>query len=145
MSANEKQVAGNHYAGKVQHWDLAADRGYDYFQGQITKYVDRWKKKNGLVDLEKAQHFLEKYIELVREGAIHDAPKMSLGKYPDNYQEQLSEKMEKMRADAMQGYSDKLSRELVAPYPKSILHDSGDPQSHGYVNQDNTCCLNRKY
>jgi hypothetical protein len=37
----------------------------DYFQGQITKYIMRWKLKNGLQDLEKAHHFLEKYIELV--------------------------------------------------------------------------------
>ena len=33
--------------------------------GQITKYVTRWKKKNGLPDLLKAQHFLQKYIEIV--------------------------------------------------------------------------------
>lgn len=67
MSANSRQVGGNHYrTGRngIQHWDLAAARNYDYFQGQITKYVDRWKEKNGLKDLEKALHFLEKYIEL---------------------------------------------------------------------------------
>lgn len=66
MTANNRQVGGNHYrTGRngMQHWDLAAARNYDYFQGQITKYVDRWKEKNGIIDLEKAKHFLEKYIE----------------------------------------------------------------------------------
>jgi len=72
MSANDRQVAGNHYKGDVQHWDLAAQHRYDYFQGQVTKYVDRWKKKNGLQDLKKAQHFLEKYIECVEKGIIED-------------------------------------------------------------------------
>lgn len=70
MSANDRQVGGAHYMGSIQHWDFAAQRGYDYFQGQITKYVDRWKNKNGLQDLKKAQHFLEKYIELVEAGAF---------------------------------------------------------------------------
>jgi hypothetical protein len=30
----------------------------------ITKYVMRWKLKGGMEDLEKAAHFLEKYMEL---------------------------------------------------------------------------------
>ena len=63
--ANDYQVAGNHYReGKVQHWDFAAANNFDYFQGQITKYITRWKKKNGLNDLLKARHFLDKYIEI---------------------------------------------------------------------------------
>lgn len=67
MSANEKQVGGNHYQQtSIQHWDWVAANDFDYFQGQITKYVARWKKKNGLADLEKALHFLEKYIEIVK-------------------------------------------------------------------------------
>ena len=64
--ANEYQVAGNHYreGNGIQHWDFAASQQFDYFQGQITKYITRWKKKNGMADLEKAKHFLEKYIEV---------------------------------------------------------------------------------
>lgn len=70
MSANDRQVAGTHYQGKeLQHWDLVAMYGWDYFQAQITKYLMRWKSKHDthekrLEDLRKAQHFLEKYIEL---------------------------------------------------------------------------------
>jgi Protein of unknwon function (DUF3310) len=64
MSANDKQVAGDHYKSSIQHWDYVVANELDYFQAQITKYVTRWKKKNGLTDLEKALHFLEKYIEL---------------------------------------------------------------------------------
>lgn len=64
MAANDKQVGGGHYKGGMEHWDIVAHHDLDYFQGQITKYVMRWKKKNGVQDLLKAQHFLEKYIEL---------------------------------------------------------------------------------
>lgn len=69
MKANEYQVDGTHYQqeGTIQHWDFAASQDFDYFQGQITKYVTRWKKKNGLKDLEKARHFIEKYIETVKQ------------------------------------------------------------------------------
>lgn len=66
MSANERQVGGSHYkrSGKLQHWDLMAECKADYFQGQITKYTDRHKSKNGRQDLEKALHFAEKWHEI---------------------------------------------------------------------------------
>jgi len=64
--ANEKQVAGSHYKSEIQHWDFVVANDLDYFQGQITKYVCRWKKKNGIQDLEKAAHFLQKYLELAK-------------------------------------------------------------------------------
>lgn len=66
MSANERQVGGDHYktGSGIQHWDLVDMFGWDYFQGQVIKYLMRWKKKNGVQDLEKAKHYLEKYIEL---------------------------------------------------------------------------------
>ena len=68
MKANDRQVGGVHYSGKaLQHWDIVAMHQLDYFQGQITKYVMRWKSKNGLEDLKKARHFLDKYIELYEE------------------------------------------------------------------------------
>lgn len=63
MSANDKQVGGDHYRAGVQHWDVAVALKLGYFEGQITKYVSRWRKKNGVQDLEKAQHFLDKLIE----------------------------------------------------------------------------------
>jgi len=74
MSANDTQVAGNHYrvkGDKIQHWDLSIMFGWDPFQYQITKYVMRWKYKHAtpeerLQDLLKARHFLDKYIECYR-------------------------------------------------------------------------------
>jgi hypothetical protein len=73
--ANERQVGGGHYATPIQHWDYVVANDLDYFQGQITKYVTRWKRKNGVQDLEKAKHFLEKYLEIAR--ATREADKVA--------------------------------------------------------------------
>ena len=63
QTANETQVAGEHYRTPIQHWDYVLANDLGYFEGQITKYVTRWRKKNGLEDLHKARHFLDKLIE----------------------------------------------------------------------------------
>ena len=65
MSANEIQVAGSHYKTKViQPWDYIAANELGYFEGNIVKYVSRWRDKGGVQDLLKAQHYLDKLIEL---------------------------------------------------------------------------------
>ncbi len=62
--ANSTQVAGSHYRSEIQHWDYVIANDLGYFEGQITKYVTRWRKKNGVQDLHKARHFLQKLIEV---------------------------------------------------------------------------------
>ena len=66
--ANQRQVGGAHYKiGGEEHWDRVWRLwGRGYFVGQITKYVERYPYKGGVQDLEKAQHFLQKLIELER-------------------------------------------------------------------------------
>lgn len=66
QGANSRQVGGDHYSkyGGLQHWDIVNLFKLDYFQGQITKYVFRFRDKNGVQDLQKAKHFLEKLIEI---------------------------------------------------------------------------------
>lgn len=73
--ANERQVGGDHYkTGGEEHWDRVHRLKLDYFQGQITKYVERWKLKNGIQDLKKARHFLDKYIELAEQDGTEPGP-----------------------------------------------------------------------
>jgi hypothetical protein len=65
--SNSYQVGGQHYQtiGGEQHWDRVWRLyGPGYFVGCITKYVERYPMKNGIQDLEKARHFLDKLIEL---------------------------------------------------------------------------------
>lgn len=63
MSANDMQVGGDHYKGEYQHWDLALTVSYSYLEGCATKYVTRWRKKDGVEDLRKALHCLNKLQE----------------------------------------------------------------------------------
>jgi hypothetical protein len=68
MKANEIQVGGTHYKGKtIQPWDYIAANDIGYFEGNIIKYVSRWKDKGGVDDLKKARHYLDKLIELNQE------------------------------------------------------------------------------
>ena len=63
-SANLKQHGGEHYKSRdYQHWDWVCDTGMHYLLGCATKYVSRWRKKNGVEDLKKAIHYLEKATE----------------------------------------------------------------------------------
>lgn len=80
MNANEKQIGGGHYKADeemdhmakllgynkpVEHWDLVVMRGYNYLQGNASKYLDRYEKKGTPIqDLEKAKHYIEKLIEI---------------------------------------------------------------------------------
>lgn len=65
MSANERQVGGSHYQKqKIQHWDYILANDIPYMEAQIIKYVSRHRDKNGVQDLEKAAHFLQKLIEV---------------------------------------------------------------------------------
>lgn len=63
--ANDRQISGNHYMKQqVQPWDYIASNGLGFFEGNIVKYVTRWKDKGGVDDLKKAQHYLQKLIEI---------------------------------------------------------------------------------
>ena len=71
-NANAQQVGGGHYKGTTyQHWDfvMIALAGR-YLEGNITKYITRWRKKNGLEDLKKARHYLTKLIEQFNLGNV---------------------------------------------------------------------------
>lgn len=63
--ANDTQIGGSHYKAKpIQPWDYIAANGLGYFEGNVVKYVSRWRDKGGQGDLLKAKHYLEKLIEL---------------------------------------------------------------------------------
>jgi hypothetical protein len=64
MPANEERVPGHYQSSGYMHWDLVLNTGMGYFEGNITKYIVRWRKKNGLEDLQKALHYLDKLIEV---------------------------------------------------------------------------------
>jgi len=63
--ANDRQEGGSHYKTKaIQPWDYIVANDLGFLEGSIIKYVTRYKEKNGVNDLKKAAHFLEKLIEV---------------------------------------------------------------------------------
>jgi hypothetical protein len=80
MSANDTQVGGTHYQSSFQHWDMMAEEfGSAYFKGVITKYLVRWRKKNGLEDLNKAKHYLQKLMEVLDHGVVQTPMPSTVG------------------------------------------------------------------
>ena len=63
--ANSRQHGGTHYIDRAaQPWDYIAANNLGFFEGNIIKYVTRWRDKGGVADLEKARHYLDKLIEI---------------------------------------------------------------------------------
>ena len=64
LTAMNKQVAGNHYKDlPIQPVEYIHANALGYFEGNVVKYISRWRKKNGMADLEKAKHYIELLIE----------------------------------------------------------------------------------
>ena len=60
-----KQVGGDHYSKlAIQPVEYINANKLTYLQGNVIKYVTRYKDKNGLQDLEKAKHYIDMLIEL---------------------------------------------------------------------------------
>lgn len=63
--ANDYQISGTHYKKlNPEPWDVIAAWDMGYLEGSVLKYLARWKNKNGVQDLQKAAHFLQKLIEI---------------------------------------------------------------------------------
>jgi len=55
----------SHYKGTtIQPVEYIQANKLDFIEGNIIKYVTRWKKKGGVEDLNKAKHYIELLIEL---------------------------------------------------------------------------------
>ena len=75
MSVNDKQVGGEHYRSKIQHWDYAELNGLRYTEGCATKYATRNRRKGQQrQDLEKAIHYVEKVQDMYRNGVLLPRP-----------------------------------------------------------------------
>ena len=53
-----------HYTqGKIEVLDFILDQDLPYLPGQVIKYICRYRFKNGLEDLQKAEFYLKRLIE----------------------------------------------------------------------------------
>lgn len=56
-----------HYTQGIECWDYIVSHNLGYLEGNIIKYVTRYKLKNGLEDLQKAKAYLNQLIK-IKEG-----------------------------------------------------------------------------
>ena len=57
----QRQTGGTHYKNMaIQPAEYAEKNGLSLLEGNVVKYISRWKKKGQpLIDLEKAKHCIE--------------------------------------------------------------------------------------
>ena len=59
------QVGGGHYKDlNIQPVEYIHANGIGYFEGNVIKYVSRWRVKGGNADLLKARHYIDLLLEL---------------------------------------------------------------------------------
>jgi methyl coenzyme M reductase subunit C-like uncharacterized protein (methanogenesis marker protein 7) len=65
----------DYYDGKggMQPFDVIDAFGLDFYEGNVIKYICRWRKKNGLEDLYKARTYISQVIKRA-EAAAEDEP-----------------------------------------------------------------------
>ena len=63
--ATDIQVGGDHYkCFKIQPVEFIEKNNLSFCQGNVIKYVTRFKDKNGIEDLKKAKHYIDLLIEM---------------------------------------------------------------------------------
>ena len=66
-SALGAQVGVTHYKEMaIQPVEYIHANGIGYFEGNVIKYVSRWRAKGGVADLEKARHYIDLLLDLER-------------------------------------------------------------------------------
>ena len=61
----QRQLQQDHYKNlAIQPAEYIHANNIGFFEGNVIKYVSRWKQKNGIADLEKAAHYIDLLIEL---------------------------------------------------------------------------------
>jgi hypothetical protein len=58
-----------HYTQGIECWDYSTSQGLGFLEGNVVKYVTRWRRKDGIKDLYKARAYLNRAIaEAEKEG-----------------------------------------------------------------------------
>jgi hypothetical protein len=61
----DRQIGGSHYKTcTIQPVEYIHKNNLGFLEGNIIKYVTRWKRKADIQDLEKAKHYIELLIEM---------------------------------------------------------------------------------
>lgn len=69
--SKEQVVHPEYYNQGIECWDYTTSHNMGFLDGNVVKYVTRFRHKNDLQDLHKAKQYLDKLIE-VEEQKIKD-------------------------------------------------------------------------
>lgn len=61
------QIGGSHYQMTIQPIEYIMKNNLGYCEGNVVKYISRYKNKNGMEDLLKARQYLDFLIEEYQE------------------------------------------------------------------------------
>jgi len=65
QKAMDIMIGGTHYKMlPIEPWEIIERNNMGFFDGNALKYIMRFKLKNGIEDLKKARHYLDKLIEM---------------------------------------------------------------------------------
>jgi len=68
------QIGGDHYKKlAIQPIEYIQKNNLGFCEGNVVKYITRWKDKNGVEDLRKARHYIDLLIEIELE-LVNDGP-----------------------------------------------------------------------
>ena len=61
-----EQIGGTHYSNlAIEPIDFITANNLGFCEGNIVKYITRWKAKNGIEDLKKARWYIDFLIESI--------------------------------------------------------------------------------
>lgn len=61
-----EQIGGTHYSDlAIEPIDFITANNLSFCEGNIVKYIARWKAKNGVEDLKKARWYIDFLIESI--------------------------------------------------------------------------------
>jgi hypothetical protein len=67
MKSFKKQIGGNHYLKyKISPVEFIIKNNIGFVEGNILKYILRFKEKGGVQDLLKAKHYIELLIDTTK-------------------------------------------------------------------------------
>jgi len=67
-TGNEITMTPAHYEKRIQPIEYIEANGLDFCEGNVVKYVTRYKDKGGVSDLKKAEYYIKRLIESYDKG-----------------------------------------------------------------------------
>lgn len=139
-----EQVGGKHYKKmKMQPTEYILANDLGFCEGNIVKYISRWRNKNGIEDLEKIIHYCNILInfEVEKNRLTADCPNLNtkepsynIHNQNENYEfknintpkSDSPEKVEKTKSDALNDTLDEFGKFIPNPNSNPKIYNPDD-------------------